>query len=96
MSDFALDEALNEITRLRAEVERLRIQAVPLPSEHYTDKILVLEARCDRLEEVLQNAVTMHRNGGFVGDNVDRWINNAWFTIGHATPMDSPLAKGQL
>mgnify|MGYP001562057166 CR=1 FL=1 len=35
------------------------------------------------LAQLLTNACTMRQNGGFVGDNIDRWLTSAIFALAH-------------
>ena len=35
------------------------------------------------LAQLLTNACTMRQNGGFVGDNIDRWLTNVNILLAH-------------
>ena len=81
-----LCDVITEIRRLR---ELNRIQRIALDFDPFAEnRQLKADLAAHRvvvreLAQLLTNACTMRQNGGFVGDNIDRWFTGVILALAH-------------
>ena len=87
-----LQQAVKEIRRLRKEVEQYKgyHQLVLRKYEELIDEgvrdeadLAAHRAVVRELAQLLENACAMRQSGGFLGDNIDRWLTSIILLLAH-------------